>query len=210
MVACASAMTATLMLAAAAAPRGAAFGVLEPGAALGVAHAEAASGAAQAGAAGRAPKRFRTGYLRWRGRLQRHDLYVGRDLLPRVRAADGSARPPTRGELRRSIHRMQRRWARFTRTTRRGRNAMFKLKVRRAVPRWGKQYLRNLRWCESRNNPRAVGGGGAYRGLYQFAIRTWYVVGGRGDPAAAVRHEQTWRAWLLLSRHGAGHWPVCG
>ena len=22
--------------------------------------------------------------------------------------------------------------------------------------------------------------------------------------------EQTWRAWLLLSRHGSGHWPVCG
>jgi hypothetical protein len=212
---CAGALAATLMLAAAAAPRGAAFGVAEAGSAFGAAEAEAASGAgttsvaARAGAA-RPAKRFRTGYLRWRGRLQRHDLYVGRDLLPRVRAANGTARPPTRRELRRSIHRMQRRWARFTRTTRRGRNAMFKLKVRRAVPRWGKQYLRNLRWCESRNNPRAVGGGGAYRGLYQFAIRTWYVVGGRGDPAAAVRHEQTWRAWLLLSRHGAGHWPVCG
>jgi len=195
LVTCAGALAATLMLAAAAAPPSA-----TPG---GVAEAEAA-------AAKKAPKSFRTGYRRWRGRLQRHDLYVGRDLLPRVRAANGSARPPTRRELRRSIHRMQRRWARFTRTTRRGRNAMFKLKVRRAVPRWGKQYLRNLRWCESRNHPRAVGGGGAYRGLYQFAIRTWYVVGGRGDPAAAVRHEQTWRAWLLLSQHGAGHWPVCG
>jgi hypothetical protein len=227
LTACAGALAATLMLAAATAPPGPAFGVAEAGSAFGAAEAEAASGAARAGTtsvaaragttsvvaragAARPSKRFRTGYLRWRGRLQRHDLYVGRDLLPRVRAADGRARPPTRRELRRSIHRMQRRWARFTRTTRRGRNAMFKLKVRRAVPRWGKQYLRNLRWCESRNNPRAVGGGGAYRGLYQFAIRTWYVVGGRGDPAAAVRHEQTWRAWLLLSRHGAGHWPVCG
>jgi hypothetical protein len=189
------ALAATLMLAAAAAPPTA-----TPG---GVAEAEAA-------ATGKAPKRFRTGYLRWRGRLQRHDLYVGRDLLPRVRAADGRARPPTRRELRRSIHRMQRRWTRFTRTTKRGRNAMFKLKVRRAVPGWGKRHLRSIRWCESRNNPRAVGGGGAFRGLYQFTIRTWYVVGGRGDPAAAVRHEQTWRAWLLLSRHGAGHWPVCG
>jgi Transglycosylase-like domain len=194
LVACAGALSATLMLSAAAAPPAATFG--------GVAEAEAA--------ANEPPKRFRAGYLRWRGRLQRHDLYVGRDLLPRVRAADGSARPPTRRELRRSIHRMQRRWARFTRTTRRGRNAMFKLKVRRAVPSWGKQHLRSIRWCESRNNPRAVGGGGAYRGLYQFSIRTWYVVGGAGDPAAAVRHEQTWRAWLLLSRHGSGHWPVCG
>jgi Transglycosylase-like domain len=82
--------------------------------------------------------------------------------------------------------------------------------VRRAVPRWGKQHLRSIRWCESRNNPHAVGGGGAYRGMYQFSVRTWYVVGGTGDPAAAVRHEQTWRAWLLLSRHGSGHWPVCG
>src|ERR671914_81770 len=85
---------------------------------------------AEAAAAKKPPKRFRTGYLRWRGRLQQHELYVGRDLLPLVRAADGSARPPTRRELRRSIHRMQRRWARYTRTTRRGRNAMFKLKVR--------------------------------------------------------------------------------
>ncbi|HEV2875042.1 MAG TPA: transglycosylase family protein [Thermoleophilaceae bacterium] len=192
-MACTCALAVTLMSAGAAAP---------PTGGLGVAEADAA--------AKKAPERFRAGYRRWRGRLQRHDLYVGRNLLPRVRAADGSARPPTRRELRRCIRWMERRWARFTRTTRRGRNAMFKLKVRRAVPRWGKQHLRSIRWCESRNKPRAVGGGGAYRGLYQFSFRTWYVVGGAGDPAAAVRHEQTWRAWLLLSRHGSGHWPVCG
>jgi hypothetical protein len=195
LVACAGALAATLMLAVAAAPPSATVGAVEE---------------AEAATAKKAPKRFRTGYLRWRGRLQRHDLFVGRDLLPRVRAADGSYRPPSKRMLRRSIHRMQKRWGRYTRTTRRGRNVMFKLKVRRAVPRWGKQHLRSIRWCESRNNPRAVGGGGAYRGLYQFSISTWYVVGGKGDPAAAVRHEQTWRAWLLLSRHGAGHWPVCG
>jgi len=33
--------------------------------------------------------------------------------------------------------------------------------------------------------------------------------------AAATGMSQTaisriWRAWLLLSRHGSGHWPVCG
>jgi hypothetical protein len=150
--------------------------------------------AAESVSASKAPKRFRAGYARWRNRLQRYDLYVGRDLLPQVQASDGSSRPPTKRELRRSIHRMQKRWARFTRTTRRGRNAMFKFKVRRGVPRWGKQYLRNIAWCESRRNPRAIGGGGAYRGMYQFSVRTWYVVGGRGDPAAAPRHEQTWRA----------------
>jgi hypothetical protein len=84
------------------------------------------------------------------------------------------------------------------------------MKVRRSVPGWGMSHLRSIAWCESRNNPRAVGGGGAYRGLYQFSFSTWQVVGGSGDPALASRHEQTWRAWLLLSRHGAGHWPVCG
>jgi hypothetical protein len=86
----------------------------------------------------------------------------------------------------------------------------FKRKVRRQVPRWGRAQLRSIAACESHNNPRAVGGGGMYRGLYQFSFSTWRVVGGKGDPAAASRGEQTWRAWLLLSRHGAGHWPACG
>ena len=157
-----------------------------------------------------APERFRDGYRHWRERLQRHGLYVGRNLLPQVHASDGSARPPTKRELRRSIHRMQRRWSRWVTSTARGRAVGFKLKVRRRVPRWGKQHLRSIAWCESRNNPRAIGGGGAYRGMYQFSFRTWSVVGGSGDPAAAPRYEQTWRAWLLLSRHGSGHWPVCG
>jgi hypothetical protein len=157
-----------------------------------------------------APPRVRAGYRRWRERLQRYGVYVGRNMLPEVRASDGSARPPTKRELRRSIHRMQRRWGHWVRATARGRAVRFKLLVRRRVPGWGKRYLRNIAWCESRGNPRAVGGGGAYRGMYQFSVRTWYVVGGTGDPAAAPRYEQTWRAWLLLSRHGSGHWPVCG
>jgi len=193
LVACVGALGATLMLASAAAPTTAGLAPAEADAAV-----ETAS------------ERFIAGYTRWRQRLRRHGLYVGRDLLPRVLAADGTARPPTKRELRQSIHNMQRRWARYTRTTRRGRNAMYGLKVRRGVPAWGKDHLRSIRWCESRNNPRAVGGGGAFRGLYQFTFSTWYVVGGTGDPAAAPRHEQTWRAWLLLSRHGSRHWPVCG
>ena len=105
---------------------------------------------------------------------------------------------------------MQRRWHRWLKHTRRGRAVAFKLKVRQAVPAWGRQQLRSIAWCESKNNPRAVGGGGAYRGMYQFSFSTWGVVGGSGDPVAASRWEQTWRAWLLLSRHGSGHWPVCG
>jgi len=64
--------------------------------------------------------------------------------------------------------------------------------------------------CESGGDPSAVGGGGLYRGKYQFTYETWQSVGGRGDPAAAPRTEQTWRAWKLLKSHGSGHWPACG
>jgi hypothetical protein len=159
-----------------------------------------------------APPRFRAAYKQWRGRLKRHGLYVGRDLLAsaNVRAAEDGSAVATKSDLRHSIHRMQRRWGDWLRHDPRGRAVAFKLKVRRQVPGWGKAQLRSIAWCESKNDPHAIGGGGAYRGLYQFSFSTWAVVGGTGDPAAASRWEQTWRAWLLLSRHGSGHWPVCG
>lgn len=64
--------------------------------------------------------------------------------------------------------------------------------------------------CESGGNPSAVGGGGAYRGLYQFDSQTWQSVGGSGDPAAASPAEQTQRAAALYARSGASSWPVCG
>ncbi|HEU0129636.1 MAG TPA: ubiquitin-like domain-containing protein [Mycobacteriales bacterium] len=64
--------------------------------------------------------------------------------------------------------------------------------------------------CESGNNPRAIGGGGAYRGLYQFRLSTWYSVGGTGDPINASREEQTYRAKRLYLRQGRAPWPYCG
>jgi Transglycosylase-like domain len=155
------------------------------------------------------PERYRAAYARWRERLERHDLFLGRNLLAEVHTAGASASAPSALELRRSIWRMQRRWSRWLNTTEDGRSFTFKLKLRQ-VPAWGQAQLRSIAACESHDNPRAVGGGGAYRGLYQFSSSTWRVVSGRGDPAAAPRSEQTWRAWLLLSRHGSGHWPVCG
>jgi hypothetical protein len=158
----------------------------------------------------RAPERYRTAYTDWRKRLQRHDVFVGRDLLLEGHSADLSTSAPTKAELRRSIWRMQERWSRWLHTSAEGRSFAFKLKLRRQVPGWGMARLRSIAACESHNNPRAVGGGGTYRGLYQFSFSTWRVVGGAGDPAAASRWEQTWRAWLLLSRHGSGHWPMCG
>jgi hypothetical protein len=64
--------------------------------------------------------------------------------------------------------------------------------------------------CESGGNPAAIGGGGAYRGKYQFDYGTWASVGGSGDPAAASEAEQDRRAAILLQRSGTAPWPVCG
>jgi hypothetical protein len=159
-----------------------------------------------AGAGTRAAgERLQDAYAHWRRKLRRYGVWRGRNL---VTAARSEQRAPTARELSHSIHRMQRRFHRFLRTAE-GREVHFGLKVRR-IPAWGRSHLRSIAACESRNNPRAIGGGGAFRGLYQFTFGTWRVVGGYGDPAAASRSEQTWRAWRLLSRHGSGHWPVCG
>lgn len=152
-----------------------------------------------------ASTRLQRTYERWRLKLDRHDVWRGRNL---VVAARNEAREPTTPELRDSIERMQTRFRNFLRSPR-GRAVVFRFKVER-IPAWGRRQLASIAACESHGDPRAVGGGGTYRGMYQFSFGTWQVVGGSGDPAAASRHEQTWRAWLLLSRHGAGHWPVCG
>jgi hypothetical protein len=165
--------------------------------------------AAQESMQAEAPERYRIAYSQWRERLQRHAVFVGRHLL-RDASAAGAQSPASREELQRSISRMRKRWSRWLRTTEEGRGFAFERKVRRRVPGWARGQLRSIAACESHNDPRAVGGGGSYRGLYQFSFSTWRAVGGRGDPAAASRAEQAWRAWLLLSRHGSGHWPMCG
>ena len=64
--------------------------------------------------------------------------------------------------------------------------------------------------CESSGDPGAIGGGGLYRGKYQFDFQTWASVGGSGDPAAAPEAEQDMRAAMLYNRAGAAPWPVCG
>jgi peptidoglycan hydrolase-like protein with peptidoglycan-binding domain len=70
--------------------------------------------------------------------------------------------------------------------------------------------LQQIAQCESGGNPQAVGGGGKFRGKYQFTRATWAAVGGSGDPAAASEAEQDQRAATLLARSGTGQWPVCG
>jgi hypothetical protein len=71
-------------------------------------------------------------------------------------------------------------------------------------------HLQAIAACESGGDPSAIGGGGAYRGKYQFDYATWASVGGSGDPAAAPEAEQDQRAAMLYARSGSAPWPVCG
>jgi Transglycosylase-like domain len=139
-------------------------------------------------------------YLKLRNRanrlIARRD---GRRTPSRVRTAK-QARWSNRG-LQRAIRVMRKR-IRSVRADLRDRRAGLTPAVRAT--------LNGIAACESHGNPRAIGGGGAYRGKYQFSYGTWASVGGRGDPAAASEREQDRRAAMLLTRSGRGHWPVCG
>ena len=70
-------------------------------------------------------------------------------------------------------------------------------------------HLQAIAQCESGGDPTAVGGGGQFRGKYQFTYATWAAVGGSGDPAQAPEAEQDRRAVTLYETSGPGQWPVC-
>ena len=139
-------------------------------------------------------------YLRLRNRANR--LIAKRDgrRVPR-RVRTAKQRQWSNRGLQRAIRVMRKR-IRNIRADLRDRRAGLTPAVRAA--------LKQIAACESHGNPRAIGGGGAYRGKYQFSFGTWASVGGRGDPAAASEREQDRRAAMLLTRSGRGHWPVCG
>lgn len=127
-----------------------------------------------------------------------HDALVRR-YLRQARAAD-----------RRVERRVVRRWS-----TDRLRRELRTLRERPAPAQGGMPagvpaHLQAIAACESGGNPRAVGGGGQYRGLFQFDRGTWAAVGGSGDPAAASPAEQYRRAAILYARAGSSPWPVCG
>ena len=103
--------------------------------------------------------------------------------------------------LRRSNARLYREW-RYLRHQRRAYASAFRM-----VPRSTLDAIAN---CESHHNPRAIGGGGRYRGMFQMTFQIWSTVGGHGDPAAASVAEQYYRAALVYHRYGSGQWPVCG
>ena len=69
--------------------------------------------------------------------------------------------------------------------------------------------LRRIAKCESGGNPRAIGGGGRYRGKYQFTRATWRAHGGKGDPIDASEAEQDRVALRAYRARGTAPWPSC-
>lgn len=135
-------------------------------------------------------------YLRLHGKAERRGAEPGRNiLLHGVETEDGGVREARGEELRRSVRILKRMTA----------PAPTLAPASQASPA-----LEAIATCESGGDPTAVGGGGIYRGKYQFTYETWQSVGGTGDPAAAPEAEQDRRAAVLLARDGAGQWPVCG
>jgi Transglycosylase-like domain len=83
---------------------------------------------------------------------------------------------------------------------------------------WDRFPVGDRRWaratsqCESGGDPDAIGGGGVYRGAFQFMRSTWKASpkSPGGDPIAFPYRTQAVVAVLLMHRDGRGHWPVCG
>jgi len=69
--------------------------------------------------------------------------------------------------------------------------------------------LERIARCESGGNPRAIGGGGRFRGKYQFTRDTWRRLGGWGDPAKAPEFVQDVIALRLWRAEGTKPWPAC-
>lgn len=84
--------------------------------------------------------------------------------------------------------------------------------------RWNRVSNRNKRWarrtsdCESGGDPKAIGGGGLYRGAFQFHKSTWRAApkSPGGDPIKYNYKTQAVVAVALKRSDGAHHWPNCG
>lgn len=83
---------------------------------------------------------------------------------------------------------------------------------------WDRTSKRNKRWarntaeCESGGDPKAIGGGGRYRGAFQFMKSTWRSSpkSPGGDPIRYTYKTQAVVAVALKKRAGTSPWPVCG
>jgi hypothetical protein len=75
-----------------------------------------------------------------------------------------------------------------------------------------KRWARRTAECESGGNPRAIGGGGAYRGAFQFLRSSWNNApkSPGGDPIRYTYRTQAVVAIHLKRQMGTKPWPVCG
>ena len=80
------------------------------------------------------------------------------------------------------------------------------------VSRRNKRWARGTAECESGKDPKAIGGGGKYRGAFQFLKSTWRrsPKSPGGDPIDYRYKTQAVVAVALKGRDGTHHWPVCG
>ena len=85
-------------------------------------------------------------------------------------------------------------------------------RIYRRIPRREKRWARRTAECESGGNPRAIGGGGAYRGAFQFLKSTWRTSpkSPGGDPIRYTYRVQAVVAVMLKRQQGTRPWPVCG
>ena len=75
-----------------------------------------------------------------------------------------------------------------------------------------KRWARRTSKCESGRNPDAIGGGGMYRGAFQFMKSTWRRApkSPGGDPIKYSLRTQSVVAVKLKHREGTSAWPNCG
>jgi Transglycosylase-like domain len=80
------------------------------------------------------------------------------------------------------------------------------------VSRRDRRWARNTAECESGKDPDAIGGGGKYRGAFQFLKSTWRNApkSPGGDPIDYTYRTQAVVAVALKREDGNGHWPNCG
>jgi opacity protein-like surface antigen len=80
------------------------------------------------------------------------------------------------------------------------------------VSRSDRRWARSTAQCESGKDPDAIGGGGQFRGAFQFMKSTWKSSpkSPGGDPIDYPYKTQAVVAVALKNRDGAGHWPNCG
>jgi transglycosylase-like protein len=93
-----------------------------------------------------------------------------------------------------------------------GRTAAKYVRIWERTSKGNKRWARRTAECESGRNPKAIGGGGRYRGAFQFLRSTWRTSprSPGGDPIRYTYKTQAVVAVALKKRVGTGPWPVCG